>query len=100
MSELLETELTRDLSPAEVANRTGLSRTLVYREIARGHLRAYKVGGRLRIAAEALEGWKQAHVVLPRRQPAAHQPRQTTCAGDGTGSFSAELRAIRDKQAA
>ena len=40
-----------DLSPIEAARQTELSRTLIYREIGRGHLRAYKVGCRLRITA-------------------------------------------------
>jgi excisionase family DNA binding protein len=47
-----------DLSPSQVAERTGLSRTLIYREIERRHLRAYKFAGsierhRVRIGAWA-----------------------------------------------
>jgi excisionase family DNA binding protein len=34
-----------DLSPGDAARQTGVSRTLIYREIERGYLRAYRVGG-------------------------------------------------------
>lgn len=69
----------KDLSPREAALLTGLSRTLMYREIERGHLRAYKVGGRLRITPEALADWKRLHAVaacegdtrMSRHQPSA-----------------------------
>jgi excisionase family DNA binding protein len=64
-----ETEVTQDLSPGQAADQTGLSRTLIYREIERGHLRAYRVGGRLRITLDALAEWKQLHAVVPRAQP-------------------------------
>jgi len=93
-------DVTRDLSPAEAAERTGLSRTLIYREIGRGHLRAYKVGGRLRIAAEALADWKRVHAVVPRPLPAAYDPRRAARAGGSAESFSAELKAIRGREAA
>jgi hypothetical protein len=32
-----ETKVTRDLSPGQAADQTGLSRTLIYREIERRH---------------------------------------------------------------
>jgi excisionase family DNA binding protein len=57
----VEVGVTADLSPSQAAEQTGLSRTLIYREIERGHLCAYKVGGRLRITAEALAEWKRRH---------------------------------------
>jgi excisionase family DNA binding protein len=64
-----ETDVTQDLSPGQAADQTGLSRSLIYREIERGHLRAYKVGGRLRITPEALSDWKRLHAVVPRAGP-------------------------------
>ena len=65
---------TRDLSQREAAEQTGLSRTLIYREIERGYLRAYKVGGRLRISADALLDWKRLHAVVRGSVVAAYEP--------------------------
>jgi excisionase family DNA binding protein len=48
------------LSPSEVARRLGLSRSTVYRHIARGDLPALRLGqdGRsLRVRADVLETW-------------------------------------------
>jgi excisionase family DNA binding protein len=66
--------LPADLSPRAAARQTGLSRTLIYREIERGRLRAYKVGGRLRITLDALAEWKLLNMVAPRAQPPAYEP--------------------------
>jgi excisionase family DNA binding protein len=92
--------LAADLSPREAARQTGLSRTLIYREIERGHLRAYKVGGRLRITLGALAEWKLLHAVAPRSPGPAYEP---ACAarrsGDGE-SFASDLKAIRTQRAA
>lgn len=93
--------MTVDLSPAEAARRTGLSRTLIYREIERGHLRAYRVGGRLRITQQALAEWKRMHAVVPRGQPPPYEPRpEASRRASGPDSFGAELRAIREGRAA
>jgi excisionase family DNA binding protein len=92
--------VTVDLSPSEAAQQTGLSRTLIYREIERGHLRAYKVGGRLRITPEALDDWKRLHAVAPRPQTAANRPPPAARAKRGSDSFASELRAIREERAA
>lgn len=90
-----------DLSPGDAARRSGLSRTLIYREIERGHLRAYRVGGRLRITEEALAEWKRLHAVIPRAQPPPYEPRPRASRGAPTsGGFAAELRAIREGSAA
>jgi excisionase family DNA binding protein len=89
----------RDLSPREAAIQTGLSRTLIYREVERGHLRAYKVGGRLRITPEALLEWKRLHAVTVRSERPAYEP--IARASDGTRSgFADELRSIRTGRAA
>jgi excisionase family DNA binding protein len=100
MRRVRKVDVIADLSPREAARQTGLSRTLIYREIERGHLRAYKVGGRLRITREALAEWKRLHAVSPHRKVPAYEPvlgRRAVPSGD---SFAAELRAIRAERAA
>jgi len=87
--------VTVDLSPAEAAEQTGLSRTLIYREIERGHLRAYKVGGRLRITPEDLAEWKGRHAVVPRRKVPTYEPEPRARDLRSSGTFASELRAIR-----
>jgi excisionase family DNA binding protein len=91
--------MSHDLSPGEVAVRTGLSRSLIYREIERGRLRAYKVGGRLRIEPEAVAEWKRAHAVRP-RGVAKYEPPPRPLRGTESGSFADELQAIREGRAA
>lgn len=95
----VEAELPSDLSPHQAARRTGLSRTLIYREIERGHLSAYKVGGRLRITAQALEDWKRRHSVSPQSAPAYEPAGAAPPARVGDG-FAAQLRSIRTERAA
>jgi excisionase family DNA binding protein len=95
-----EGNVTVDLSPGDAARRTGLSRTLIYREIERGYLRAYKVGGRLRITPEALEEWKRLHAVAPRSLAAAYEPAGAARARHKGDSFASELRAIQEESAA
>jgi excisionase family DNA binding protein len=84
-----------DLSPAEAAQQTRLSRTLIYREIERGHRRAYKVGGQLRITPEALAEWKDQHAVVPRPRTPTYEPVPRAREVPGSGSFASELKAIR-----
>lgn len=91
--------LAPDLSPIDAARQTGLSRALIYREIERGHLRAYKVGGRLRITPEALAEWKRAHAVAPRPQAPAYEPAGAARAERGSDSFAADLRTILEENA-
>ena len=91
--------MSHDLSPGEVAVRTGLSRSLIYREIERGRLRAYKVGGRLRIEPEAVAEWERAHAVRP-RAVAKYEPRPRPLRGAESDSFAEELQAIREGRAA
>lgn len=55
-----ESSAERLLSVDAVAELAGCSRSLVYREIERGNLPAYKAGTRLRIEPAAVEGWKRA----------------------------------------
>jgi excisionase family DNA binding protein len=87
--------MTPDLSPGEAAQQTNLSRSFIYREIERGHLQAYKVGGRLRITPEALREWKRLHAVVPQTQPPAYEPRPAV-SRRAPDSFAAELRALRE----
>ena len=90
---------TRDLSPREATEQTGLSRTLIYREIERGYLRAYKVGGRLRISADALLDWKRLHAVVRGSVVVPYEPVKRNNASS-SGSFREELRAMRRESAA
>jgi excisionase family DNA binding protein len=92
--------MTTDLSPAEVARQTGLSRTLIYREIERGHLRAYKVGGRLRITPEALADWKCLHAVRPLTEAPPYEPGRGPRKARGGDRFASELSAMREERAA
>ena len=77
LAELVEARITgrrewpadRLLSVDDVAELSGLSRSLVYREIERGHLPAYKVGARLRIEPSAMVRWKEHCQVRPRSLP-------------------------------
>jgi excisionase family DNA binding protein len=71
----------RLLSVDAVAELAGCSRSLVYREIARGNLPAYKVGTRLRIEPAALESWKVRCQVRPRSAPPIYEPVQRGPAG-------------------
>ena len=88
----------KDLSPREAAVQTGLSRTLIYREVDRGNLRAYKVGGRLRIPADALEDWKRRHAVVA-RQPPPYEPARPR-RPEPASAFARDLRALRAGRAA
>ena len=91
----------RDGSPADrllsvvgVAELAGCSRSLVYREIARGNLPAYKVGTRLRIEPAAVEGWKARGQVRPRSAPPIYEPVQRGRRGRVSSSFVDQLDAI------
>ena len=92
--------MSQDLSPSRAANETGLARSLIYREIERGHLRADKVGGRLRITQDALADWNRLHAVaaVPHALPYEHS-RELRKARGGE-NFGAELSPIREEQAA
>jgi len=47
-------------SVAEVANRNGISRELVRSQIAKGHLKAKKIGTRILILAEDERQWLES----------------------------------------
>lgn len=79
---------------------TGLSRTLIYREVERGHLRAYKVGGRLRITPDALAEWKRFHAIGVRSERPTYEPAMPSERDRARDLFAAELEAIRAGRAA
>jgi excisionase family DNA binding protein len=82
------------VSVDEVAELAGLSRSLVYREIERGHLAAFKVGSRLRIELEAVAAWKERCRVRPRSEPPVYEPVMHGRRGVASPSFVDELDAI------
>jgi excisionase family DNA binding protein len=55
----------RFLTPEQVAQRTGLSCKAIYRAIDRGQLTAYRLCGRLRIAATDEQAWIEQNRVSP-----------------------------------
>ena len=87
-----------DLSPAQVAEQMGLSRSVVYRMIDAGEIAAYKIpGGRLRVEPSELQAFRERNRVKPRSAP-AYEPklRQSRAAA----RFATELRAVRRGEAA
>jgi excisionase family DNA binding protein len=83
-----------DLSPLEVARKTGLSRSLTYREIERGNLSAYRIGARLRVEPEAVARWKERCRVRPRMEPPIYEPFLRPRARHSSSAFADELVAI------
>jgi excisionase family DNA binding protein len=83
-----------DLSPLEVAAETGLSRSLIYREIERGNLSAYRIGARLRVEPEAVALWKERCRVRPRMEPPIYEPCPLPRARGSSSVFADELAAI------
>jgi len=87
-----------DLSPADVATATGLSRSLIYREIERGNLAAYRVGTRVRIEAEAVAVWKARCRVRPRSEPAIYELLSaSTRTGQPSSAFAEQLAAVETR---
>ncbi len=89
-----ESSADRLLSPDAVARLAGCSRSLVYREIERGRLPAYKVGTRLRIEPAAVEAWKARGQVRPRTGPPVYEPMMRGRRRGVSSAFVAELDAI------
>jgi excisionase family DNA binding protein len=88
------------LSPAEVAERTGLSRSAVYRAIEDGELRASKLRGRIRVEQEELRAWTERSLVTPRSSLPAYEPPVQNSAGSRAGTFRSEVEAMRKSRAA
>ena len=85
-----------DLSPRQVAEIIGLSRSAIYRAIVTGELDAYKVRGRLRVEPAALQRWKEENRVCRRADGPAYEPRPyTPSRADSTANgFASDLKAI------
>jgi excisionase family DNA binding protein len=90
----VESPADRLLSVDAVAQLAGCSRALVYREIERGHLPAYKVGTRLRIEPAAVASWKERCQVRPRSAAPVYEPVVRGRRSGASASFVGELDAI------
>ena len=83
----------RDLSPTAAAQMLGVSRSLVYRLVERGELRAYRVSNRLRIPRSSVDELRERNRVHPQSGPAydlvlrSHRRR-------ASATFSADLSTI------
>jgi excisionase family DNA binding protein len=94
-------QMAGDLSPAEVAAATGLSRSLIYREIERGTLAAYRVGARLRVEPDAVAQWKERCRVRPRAEPPMYEPvANRSRVSERSSEFAERLAAIEAGRAA
>lgn len=104
LAELVETRMSerhggaakRLLSVGQVAELTGLSCSLIYREIERGHLAAYRVGSRLRIDPDAVASWKEQCRLRPRDQPPEYEPVPRARPRRSASGFSEQLDAIEN----
>ena len=84
------------LSPAQVAELAGLSRTAVYRAIERGELGASRVCGRLRVDRSEFEAWKERSRIRPRPpQAPMFLPPNNPSTSQPSGSFLSDLREVR-----
>ena len=93
-------QMAGDSSPAEVAAATGLSRSLIYREIERGSLAAYRVGARLRVEPHAIAQWKERCRVRPRGEPAMYEPvANRSRESERSSEFAEQLAAIEARRA-
>lgn len=83
------------LTPREVADRTGFSYHAILRAIKRGDLEAFEpVAGRLRIEYDEYERWRKA----PRQtRPQSPGPRPRRRRSSGKEGFRAELDAIKEE---
>lgn len=84
-----------DLSPAQVAAQTGLSRSAIYRAIEEGDLVAYKLRGRLRIESVELAAFKERNRIQPRPKVPAYEPPMAPRRSPAGDTFAGELRSIR-----
>lgn len=83
------------LDPGDVAQAAGLHRDTIYREIARGRLRARRVVGRWRISRADFEAWRAQ--APSRRQ--APSPRQAAPKSNPRGKTRrGTLRVVLDEQ--
>lgn len=80
-------------SPQSIAELTGLSYDTVRREILRGHLAGFKVGGKLRVRESDYERWAYAQPVqpIPRPVPAPERRRASVPATRGSVAALEEI---------
>lgn len=92
------------LSPAQVAELTGLSRAAIYRAVYRaveeGELPASKLRGRVRVEEADLAAWKERMRVTPRPHVPAYEPPMYGRGSPWGSSFHQEVRAIGNRRAA
>lgn len=84
------------MSPAQVAERCGLSTKTVYRAIQSGALRAYRPATKLLITEEAFGQWMDRALVQPSEKKALGGRLRPGVPERGS---AAELRAIEDEAA-
>ncbi len=90
----------RMLSPAQVAELTGLSRAAIYRAVEEGELRASKLRGRIRVDEAELASWKERTRVSPRPRVPSYEPPTAGRAPPRGSTFHREVRAMRKQRAA
>jgi excisionase family DNA binding protein len=88
------------LSPAQVAELTGLSRAAIYRAVEEGELRASKLRGRIRVEETELAAWKERTLVRPRPRVPAYEPPTSGRASPRGSTFRQEVRTIKKQRAA
>jgi len=78
------------LTVAEIAARTGLSRSAVYRAVDDGELEAHKIRGRVKVRVAAYEAWLEScQVRRERRGPRSFE--RAMPARRPSGTFAAKL---------
>ncbi len=77
------------LSPQLIAELTGLSYDTVRREILRGRLRGFRVGGKLRVRESDYERWAYAPPVARSARVASPAPTRGFLSGSDRGSVAA-----------
>ena len=88
------------LSPATLAELTGLSRSAIYRAIEDGELAASKLRGRIRVEEAEFEAWKERSRMRARARMPAYEPPMRERVSLPRDSFRAELRGIEKERAA
>ncbi len=85
----------RMLSPADIAERTGLSRAAIYRAIEDGDLLASKLRGRIRVEEAELAAWAERSRVKPRTRLSAYEPPIPDRPSPRASSFHREVKALQ-----
>jgi len=88
------------LSPADVAELPGLSRSAIYRAIEDGDLVASKLRGRIRIDRAEVDAWKERSRVRPHPVSAAYEPPLRSRVAVGVDSVRGQLQALKEERVA